>query len=377
MKCLELFSGAGGLAMGLHAARFQHSGLVEFNRDACNTLRYNKTHGKRLLKGWNIVEADTRSIPDFSQHFGPVDLVAGGPPCQPFSIGGKARGPGDTRDMFPEAVRAVRQCTPLGFVVENVKGLLREAFASYFNYVILQLKYPTVVRKRNESAGDHCARLEKIHTEGRGPDLQYRVIWQLLNAANYGVPQKRERVFIVGFRSDLHAPWSFPEPTHSKAELERVKGTGEYFDRHNSKRVPGASRGPSGLFPWQTVRDALVGLPDPVKHPVPELSHIFIDGARSYPGHTGSPLDLPAKTLKAGDHGVPGGENMILLPNGKVRYFTLREAARMQTFSDDYLFPSSWTETMRQLGNAVPVRLGETVARSVSAAILPYHQARQ
>ena len=125
------------------------------------------------------------------------------------------------------------------------------------------------------------------------------------------------------------------------------------------------------------MRDALVGLPDPVRCPIPELNHVFVDGARSYPGHTGSPLDLPAKTLKAGDHGVPGGENMILLPDGRVRYFTLREAARMQTFSDDYLFPSSWTETMRQLGNAVPVRLGEIVARSVSAAILPYHQARQ
>ena len=377
VNCLELFSGAGGLAMGLHNARFRHAGLVEFNRDACDTMRHNQTHGLRLLRGWNLVESDTRAIPDFSERFGPVDLVAGGPPCQPFSIGGKARGPDDGRDLFPEAVRAVRQCRPLGFVFENVKGLLREGFAPYFRYVILQLTYPTVVRKRSEPAGEHCARLEKLDARGRGPELRYRVAWRTLNAADYGVPQTRERVFIVGFRSEVGAAWAFPDPTHSLAELERTLASCEYFDRHASERPAAAGRGPGGRFPWLTVRDALAGLPDPSLHPIPGLNHVLVDGARAYPRHTGSPLDLPAKTLKAGGHGVPGGENMLRLPDGRVRYFTVREAARLQTFSDAYLFPSSWTATMRQLGNAVPVRLGEVVARGVGAALLPYCRARR
>jgi DNA (cytosine-5)-methyltransferase 1 len=88
-------------------------------------------------------------------------------------------------------------------------------------------------------------------------------------------------------------------------------------------------------------------------------------GAKQYVGHTGSLLDEPSKTIKAGGHGVPGGENMIVLDDGSVRYYTVREAARIQTFPDDYFFPCSWTESMRQIGNAVPVKLGALVADSV------------
>lgn len=118
--------------------------------------------------------------------------------------------------------------------------------------------------------------------------------------------------------------------------------------------------------PWRTVRDALVEMPDPRKQSANRfLNHKFQDGAKIYKGHTGSPLDLPAKTLKAGDHGVPGGENMMVLEDGSVRYFSVRESARLQTFPDGYAFHGSWTETMRQLGNAVPVALARKVAASV------------
>ena len=98
-------------------------------------------------------------------------------------------------------------------------------------------------------------------------------------------------------------------------------------------------------------------------------NHIVNPGARSYPGHTGSPLDEPAKTLKAGDHGVPGGENMLARPDGSIRYFTVREAARLQTFPDDYVFQGAWSEAMRQLGNAVPVKLAESIASAVARTL--------
>ena len=109
-------------------------------------------------------------------------------------------------------------------------------------------------------------------------------------------------------------------------------------------------------------------LPDPERQP--QLAreyhdHRFQPGARSYLGHTGSPLDEPAKTLKAGVHGVPGGENMLRRPDGSVRYFTVRESARLQTFPDDMMFHGSWTESMRQLGNAVPCVLARVVAEGV------------
>ena len=121
---------------------------------------------------------------------------------------------------------------------------------------------------------------------------------------------------------------------------------------------------------WKTVRDALVGLTDPEISEGDALNHRFQPGARSYAGHTGSPLDLPAKTLKAGDHGVPGGENMMVRADGSIRYFSVRESARLQTFPDGYAFHGSWTEAMRQLGNAVPMTLGHRVAASVAEHLL-------
>jgi len=98
-------------------------------------------------------------------------------------------------------------------------------------------------------------------------------------------------------------------------------------------------------------------------------NHVFNPGARPYAGHTGSPIDEPAKTLKAGDHVVPGGENMMLLPSGEVRYFTVRESARLQEFPDDFVFYGSWTESMRQIGNAVPVTLAEIVGKSIAGTL--------
>jgi DNA (cytosine-5)-methyltransferase 1 len=124
--------------------------------------------------------------------------------------------------------------------------------------------------------------------------------------------------------------------------------------------------------PWRTVRDALVGLPDPETNSSDAiLNHTFVGGARAYAGHTGSALDEPAKTLRAGDHGVPGGENMLRRPDGSVRYFSVREAARLQTFPDEFEFYGSWSGMMRQLGNAVPVGLAEVVALSVAGALRP------
>ena len=119
------------------------------------------------------------------------------------------------------------------------------------------------------------------------------------------------------------------------------------------------------MLAWETVRDAISDLPDPERYPNAVQAHRFQPGARSYAGHTGSPLDEPAKALKAGDHGVPGGENMLRRPDGSIRYFTVRESARIQTFPDTFIFEGSWSEVMRQLGNAVPVRLASVIAESV------------
>lgn len=368
--------------MGISDAGFTHEAVVEWDRYACDTIRENQRRGVEPIVAWPLREKDVRAF-DYSSIREGVDLVAGGPPCQPFSLGGRHRGRDDKRDMFPEMVRAIRELEPRAIIIENVKGLLRRSFARYFGYIILQISYPDITLKRDEEWSDHLSRLERHHLHGQSNGLSYRVVFQLLNAADYGVPQKRERVFIVGFRQDLEIEWSFPKATHSLDALLRDQWvTGEYWDQHkiSTKHRPelspklrnrieriGSTLFPPRELPWATVRDAISDLPDPEERDYSsEISnHRFNPGARSYPGHTGSPLDEPAKTLKAGDHGVPGGENMLAYPDGRVRYFTVRESARLQTFPDDYVFHGSWTETMRQLGNAVPVMLGRVIARDV------------
>lgn len=375
INSLEIFSGAGGLAKGIEMAGARHQAFVEWNGDACKTLRWNYSPDI-------VFETDIRDF-QFSQ-FSNIDVIAGGPPCQPFSLGGKALGYKDDRDMFPYAISAIRQLTPKVFIFENVKGLLRQSFARYFSYIILQLTYPHVELK-NLDWERNLSLLERIHTEGSYKELKYNVIFRLLNAADYGVPQRRERVVIVGIRNDLNVAWNFPEGTHSQEALLWDKYvTGSYWERHNLIPPFGEQRQQAlqkerllsqyGMFlpvkaPWQTVRDALQGLPVPLEASESYNEHLLRTGAKEYAGHTGSDIDQPSKTIKAGGHGVPGGENMIKYPDGKVRYYTVLEAKRIQTFPDDYSISGSWTEAMRQIGNAVPVRLANVIAESLFKSV--------
>ncbi len=385
MDAVELFAGAGGLGMGLSRAGFKPTRVVEWDRWCCNTLRANRHRAVAALQHWpETFPTDVRDV-DFSDLEGKVTLVSGGPPCQPFSLGGRHRANADVRDMWSEAVRAVREMRPAAFIFENVKGLTRATFATYLQYIERQLSAPQVARYSQESWLDHLGRLEREFTGGRSDTADcYKVVYQVLNAADYGVPQRRERIVFVGFRGDLGVRWKFPEATHSQdALLWDQARVPTYWERH---RVPRIERS-LGIRPhsramllsarpvadaWRTVRDALQDLPDPERqgfNPVGITDHHFQAGARSYVGHTGSPLDEPAKTLKAGVHGVPGGENMLVRADGTVRYFTVREAARLQTFPDDFRLNGAWSEAMRQLGNAVPVDLAMVIGKDVHATL--------
>jgi DNA (cytosine-5)-methyltransferase 1 len=386
MRSVELFAGAGGLALGVSQAGFEHEAVLEWDRNACDTLRRNHASGVAHVASWEIVEGDVRDY-DFQQHAGMIQFVAGGPPCQPFSLGGKHLGQQDERNMFPQAVRAVREIAPKAFIFENVKGLLRQSFANYYSYIIHQLAFPEVHPRGDEDWIDHLARLEKLATRGNHSGLKYNVVYQLLDAADFGVPQRRHRVFLVGVRSDLGIEFNFPLPTHTEDALLFDQWiSGEYWDRHRIGKARRPEQSPRlkqrvdrlrGFIPrmlgkpWRTVRDAISDLPKLSEGQTCQTipNHFLNPGARSYPGHDGSPFDSPAKALKAGDHGVPGGENTLRFADGSLRYFSVRECARIQTFPDDWVFEGSWTESMRQLGNAAPVKLARAVAQELAGAL--------
>jgi DNA (cytosine-5)-methyltransferase 1 len=379
-RSIELFAGAGGLALGLSKAGIVHEAVVEWDRHACETIRTNQRLGVEPPSHWPApTEGDVR---DFSfLPFAGIDLVTGGPPCQPFSMGGKHRAYLDERDMFPQAIRAIRETRPRAFIFENVRGLVRSTFVAYFKYILAQMTFPSLVAQNGEEWGAHARRLDMHVAEGGSPE--YEVEWRLVNAADYGVPQQRWRVIFVGFKAELGRRFAFPEPTHSQDALTYSQWvTGDYWRDHKIRKseipkisavqIARASR-LSQLDAseikgkrWKTVRDALAGMPDP-EHPTASAiqAHRFQPGARSYQGHTGSPMDAPAKALKAGDHGVPGGENMLRRLDGSVRYFTVRESARLQTFPDAFIFDGTWSEVMRQLGNAVPVELAAVIGTEV------------
>lgn len=337
LTCVELFAGAGGLLLGTALAGFRHLAAVEWEHNCCNTLRLNQKKGYPLVdEDMEVIEGDIRNV-DWTRLPVGIDLLAGGPPCQPFSLGGKAKGVADSRDMFPAYTAALAALRPRAFICENVKGLTRQSFHAYYEYILLRLQHPSIEQWEGEPWEQHAIRLSRIHTSADNESVRYEVVPTVVDAADYGVPQHRHRVIIVGFRSDVEASWAFPAASHGECDDEP------------SRR------------PWITLREAIGNLPD--------LNNIVRGGAKSYPGHTGSVLDQPSKAIKAGVHGVPGGENMIRYEDGSVRYMSVREAARVQTFPDGYEFTGSWSEGMRQIGNAVPVELARVVAASVACAL--------
>lgn len=381
VRSVELFAGCGGLALGIARAGFVHDIVVECDGDSIATLNENKRRKVEHVRNWQIEQHDTREL-DF-RDLNRVDLLSGGPPCQPFSIGGKHLGPRDPRNMWPEAIRAIREIRPKAFILENVRGLFRPDFANYLEYITLQLTYLDIKRRGGETWKHHLARLRRHVASRKQKAGDYRVIARAINAADYGAAQKRHRAIIIGIASEFGDDWSFPAPTHSQDALVWSKHVeGDYWKRHDArpickpaseleaqvlKRLRALGKKPKQR-PWVTVRDAISDLPPPTKREK-IAGHWQHPGARAYPNHTGSSLDEPAKALKAGDHGVPGGENMLVNRQGNVRYFTIREMARLQGFPDEFVVSGSWKAATRQLGNAVPTLVGEYMGKTVQKII--------
>jgi DNA (cytosine-5)-methyltransferase 1 len=417
---VELFAGGGGLARAVHNVGFRPLLFNEFAKRACETLVANgAVRVEEGEKPWipkpdeavPLVEGDVRELDMTYLNGENVDLLAGGPPCQPFSLGGIAKGDEDDRNMFPQMFKAVRQIQPKAVICENVYGLLRPSFKPYFDYIQRELKLP-FVRREGATWREHNQTLIDLEHDPFVPaEERYEVVKVPVNAADYGVPQIRKRVILVAFRSDLGVDVAafdkfVKNPPFSETALVRSIMLGRYWQQHPEvpdhvrehvwARLPKELPPDDGREPWRTLRDAIKGFRDGEGH-LPEIPldmldrktehggdityHVGWPDARIYDGHTPNELDRPAKTVKAGVHGVPGGESVMLLDQ-RVRdesarsgwrylhrYMTVRETARVMTFPDTWKLEGPRGEKMRQLGNAVPVLLGEFFARAVGDAL--------
>jgi len=381
-RSVELFAGGGGMALGLRLAGFGHDALVELNHNATRVLAHNAAAHPAL---WEVGAVQRRDVAEWASSGDSdtsVRLVAGVPPCQPFSLSGAHAGHSDQRNAFPAGLDVVRKLDPELVVFENVPGLTRPSFAPYFEYVKAQMACPSVLPVEGELWHEHARR---VGLGGPTAD-RYAVYEQHVDAADLGVAQSRRRVFLIAVRNDLpgSADWAGLTTTHSRDALlydQYVEDA--YWGGHGLPQpttpdslrpaIEGLKRAgrPSGER-WRTLRDLLRDVPGPVDgqdHPT-LTEHAGIPGARSYAKHTGSEYDWPSKTIKAGVHGIAGGEGMIRYADGRLRYLTVREAALVQGFPRDYGMPGVRSRVMGVIGNAVAVPVARRLGEVLSTAFL-------
>lgn len=322
MNIIDLFSGPGGLSLGLQRAGLKVLANVEINRDAMDTY---STHDPDAIH----FNEDVRGI-SFSQFRGKVDIVVGGPPCQPFSIGGLRKGKADERDMIPEFVRCLQEVQPEAFLMENVPGLKFKKARPYFDAVLARLS-----------------------------DCGYRLNWAVLNSADYGVPQKRKRLIVMGARN---VQLRFPAPSH-----------GSGTERSHIKTLDVLGDNPIGESPNCPVKFAKC----PDLRPSPYAGHIYNGGGRpidpngpchtilaSSGGYKTHWIDTANIAPKYYAHLRSGGEAWEGEVHG-ARRLSVEECALIQTFPRDMYFSGKRSSQYKQVGDAVPPDLAFVLGRSL------------
>jgi DNA (cytosine-5)-methyltransferase 1 len=306
LTSLEICAGAGGQALGLEWAGFEHVALVELDKQACATLRHNRPH-------WNVIEKDVREISGYDYHG--VDLIAGGVPCPPFSVAGHKLGQMDERDLFPEALRLVAEAEPRAVMLENVRGLMATEFEEYREQIKDQLRllgYPA-------------------------PE------WRLLNASDYGVPQLRPRAILVALRKDS-GEFHWPEPIDAPPLT-----VGEALYELMAAR--GWSQAASWAKQANTIAPTLVG------------------GSHKHGGPDLGPTRARQAWLKLGVNGGTLAEEAPDPDFEGTPRLTVQMAAVIQGFPVGWHITGRKTAAYRQVGNAFPPPVAEAVARSIHQAL--------
>ena len=303
LKSIEICAGAGGQALGLEMAGFKHIALVEYEKKYCETLKKNRPE-------WNIICEDVKNFSG-KPYRNKIDLLAGGVPCPPFSVAGKQLGSDDERDLFPEALRLIEEINPKAVMLENVRGFLDPAFKDYRESILKRID-----------------------------ELGYNVQIKLLNASDYGVPQLRPRIVIVGIRKDVQGKFSYPLPTS-----EKVKTVGEtLLDLMKKNHWQNANEWAKQA---STIAPTIVG--GSKKHGGPDLGPIRARKAWAQLGVDGKGIanEAPEKDLE----GMPR--------------LTPRMIARIQGFPDTWNFGDKKTAACRMIGNAFPPPVAKAVGEEI------------
>lgn len=308
-RSVEICAGAGGQAVGLEAAGFDHEALVEIDPSACETLRLNRPE-------WNVIQADLREFrPSASIRQG-IDLLAGGVPCPPFSLAGKQLGRDDERDLFPVAIDLAEEIRPRAIMIENVRGLMQRKFDDYRSGVVRRLEM-----------------------------LGYEVVfWDVLNASDFGVPQLRPRSILVALQRDSAS--HFEPPTEEPRGITTV---GEVL------RESMGSRGWEGADEWAAGANS--------------IAPTLVGGSKKHGGADLGPTRAKAAWRQLGVDGM-GLANEVPGPgfSGLPR-LTVQQAALIQGFPDDWVIHGRKTAAYRQVGNAFPPPVAEAMGRSIRTAL--------
>ncbi len=306
VSVLEICAGAGGQALGFEQAGFSHAGLIEIDRDACETIVRNRPD-------WNVINQDVSRV-DGSEFQG-VDVLAGGVPCPPFSVAGRQLGQSDDRDLFPEAIRLLRALHPKFMVIENVRGLLAQRFAAYRAHILAQLEF----------AG-------------------YRAEWQLLNSSDYGVPQLRPRSILVAALPQYWSNFKWPTPIDTPAPtvgtvlLEQM-----------------ASNGWENASTWATNAN--------------RIAPTLVGGSRKHGGPDLGPTRARKAWAELGVNGISLANTPPESDFQGVPRLTVEMTAALQGFPSDWSFTGTKTSRYRQVGNAFPPPVASALARSVRESI--------
>ncbi|KPQ13857.1 MAG: DNA (cytosine-5)-methyltransferase 1 Dcm [Rhodobacteraceae bacterium HLUCCO18] len=308
LSSVELCAGAGGQAVGLEQAGFDHNALVEIDAHCCATLRANRPQ-------WNVVEDDLRIFKERATSFAGIDLLAGGLPCPPFSVAGKQLGAADERNLFPDAIDIIAATRPRAVMIENVRGFLDAVFQDYREGLKRQLE-----------------------------KLGYKTEWRLLNASDYGVPQLRPRVVIVAIEhsSAEHFDWPTPQP-HNPPTVGAVL------------RDMMAANGWRGASAWAKRAD--------------EIAPTIVGGSKKHGGPDLGPTRARAAWATLGVNGKTVAEDAPEADFVGMPRLTVPMVARIQGFPDDWHFTGRKTAAYRQVGNAFPPPVARAVGENVRAAL--------